>query len=328
MLGDFVPQYQEREVDKKRLAHLEQQARMTQSEADIEANILQAQMAGLRQGAEHAHQEKEPLEEQLREASELREKAHDLQATWERLAEQAGDLAYCRGRLGKLEKELAVLKKSSEAHSWSGAPALARSETVSSKALVVSIAQMTIGTAPSLAASTTTHQPAASASSTTAPSRQPTITSAGVADTATTVAHSAAQLATGRPYAAHPPPPGFPYLPAGYSPCWGMYPYPYPQYMPPLPTIPLGGNIPPMGASLSVPASEPCPTQVALDPTMARTVTAPEDTPPVLVAPASSETSMPPMDGLEDIDEMEEVAAEGQGAICSVTQTSKMYEKR
>ncbi len=63
LLGDFVALYQQREVHKRRQAHLEQQARMTQSEADIEANILRAQMAGLRQGAERAHQEKERLQE-------------------------------------------------------------------------------------------------------------------------------------------------------------------------------------------------------------------------------------------------------------------------
>ncbi len=52
LLGDFVALYQEREVHKKRLARLEQRARMTQSETDIETNILRAQMAGLWQGAE------------------------------------------------------------------------------------------------------------------------------------------------------------------------------------------------------------------------------------------------------------------------------------
>ncbi len=58
LLGDFVTLYQEREVHKKKLAHLEQQTRMTQSETDIETNILRAQMAGLWQGAECAHQER------------------------------------------------------------------------------------------------------------------------------------------------------------------------------------------------------------------------------------------------------------------------------
>ncbi len=47
LLGDFVALYQEREFHRKRLAHLEQQALKTQSETDIETNILRAQMLGL-----------------------------------------------------------------------------------------------------------------------------------------------------------------------------------------------------------------------------------------------------------------------------------------
>ncbi len=118
--------------------------------------------------------------------------------------------------MGKLEKALAVLRKQSEAPSQSAAPAPLHSETVSSKALVVSIAQMTIGAAPPLAVSATSHQTAASAPAATAPPQLPTAMPAGVADTATTVAHPATQLATGQPYDPHPPPPGFSYLPAGY----------------------------------------------------------------------------------------------------------------
>ncbi len=79
--------------------------------------------------------------------------------------------------------------------------------------------------------------------------------------------------------------------------------------------MPLGGNLPLMGASLPASASGPCPTQVAPDPTMAMTVAAPEPAPPVLRAPTSPsplETSLPALEGLEDIDEMEEVAVEGQ----------------
>ncbi len=49
------------------------------------------------------------------------------------------------------------------------------------------------------------------------------------------------------------------------------------QYMPPVLTIPPGGNMPPMVTSLSVPAPEPCPTQVAVDPATTMTVAAPED---------------------------------------------------
>ncbi len=156
------------------------------------------------------------------------EKAQDvLQATRERLAEQVGDLSFCWGRVGKLETDLAVLKKSSEARSQPAAPVSVGSEVVSSQVLTVSIAQMTIGAAPSLTASATMCQPTATFVPTAAaPPRPPAIPPVGVADTATTIVHSAAQLATGRPYAVHPPPPGFPYVMAGYSPIGECTPIP------------------------------------------------------------------------------------------------------
>ncbi len=183
--GDFVTLYQEREVHRKQLAHLEQQALKTQSETDIETNILRAQMAGLHQGVKRAHQEKEQLEEQVRMVSAREEKTQDaLQATKERLAKQARDLA--------------VLRKSLEAGSHPAAPVPAKSEVVSSKALTVTIAQMTIGAAPPLVASATTRQSAAAPVSTTiALPRQSIITSIRATDTATTIAHFAAQMATG-----------------------------------------------------------------------------------------------------------------------------------
>ncbi len=62
------------------------------------------------------------------------------------------------------------------------------------------------------------------------------------------------------------PPPGFLYLPGGYSPYWGMYQYPYPQYMPPLPPVHPGGIMLPMAASLLFPAPETYLTQTAMDP--------------------------------------------------------------
>ncbi len=47
LLGDFVTLYQEREFHRKRLTELKQQALQTQSETDIETNILRAQMLGM-----------------------------------------------------------------------------------------------------------------------------------------------------------------------------------------------------------------------------------------------------------------------------------------
>ncbi len=141
-------------------------------------------------------------------------------------------------------------------------PTLTSTEVVSSKALTVSIAEMTIGVAPSMVATTTTRQSAAAPVSTTTVSAGRSIaTPVGTADTATMVAHSVVQMATGSPY-----PPGFPYLPAGYPPYWGMYPYPYPQYVPPMPTMPLGGNPALMNATLPTSAAGLCPSQAALEP--------------------------------------------------------------
>ncbi len=129
------------------------------------------------------------------------------------------------------------MKNQLEVTSRSTASASTRSETVCSKALAVSISQMTIGTAPSLAASAAPQPTAVPTLPAVAPPLRTTAMPAEVADTAPTVAHTSAQLATGHPYAVHPPPPGFSYLPAGYSPYFGMYPYPYPQYVPPLPPV-------------------------------------------------------------------------------------------
>ncbi len=79
--------------------------------------------------------------------------------------------------------------------------------------------------------------------------------------------------------------------------------------------------------SLPTSTVELCPTQVVPDPT--------SDTPdatsePILMvleapaSPASSETSMPPLDGPEDLDEMEEEVDETQGVVCVVAPTPKV----
>ncbi len=68
-LEDFVALYKEREFHRKRLTQLEQQALQTQSETDIQTNILRVQMLGLHQRVEQAHQAKERLEEQVQTIS-------------------------------------------------------------------------------------------------------------------------------------------------------------------------------------------------------------------------------------------------------------------
>lgn len=75
---------------------------MTKVKAEIEANILRAQVAELHQGAEHASQQKEQLEEQLQEAREQWDQTlSDLHTAQSKMTEQAGDLTYCRARVGK-----------------------------------------------------------------------------------------------------------------------------------------------------------------------------------------------------------------------------------
>ncbi len=86
-----------------------------------------------------------------------------------------------------------------------------------------------------------------------------------------------------------------------------------------------------MCTTLPAPTSEPCPTKVAPDPTTDTPDIALEIVLPALAGPPSptlSETSMPPLDGPEDLDEMEEVVAEGQGVVCAVTPTPKMDRNR
>ncbi len=83
-----------------------------------------------------------------------------------------------------------------------------------------------------------------------------------------------------------------------------------------------------MAASLSIPAPEPYATQTAVDPATSLTVAVKQDPLPLPMAPTSpnsSETSMLPLEILGDLTEIEEAAAEGQGAICAVTTTLKTY---
>ncbi len=181
---------------------------------------------------------------------------------------------------------------------------------------------MTIGVAPPLVATAATHQSAAAPVSTAvAAARRQVGMPVGTADIATTVAHSAVQVATGSPYPTPPPKLGFPYLPTGYPPYWGMYPYPYPQAVLPMPTMPLGGSPATMNTMLPTSVTGLCPFQAALEPPPDAAGAALEPAPPIGEtpgSPASSYGEMPPLDGLEDSDEMgeEEVETRG-GRLCS-----------
>ncbi len=160
------------------------------------------------------------------------------------------------------------MKKQLEATPRPIIPTSSCSETVCSRDLVVSISQMTLGAAPPLAVSAVPRLAAVPTLLAVAPPLRATVMPAGVTDTATTVAHSSAQLATGHPYATHPPAPGFLYPPAGYLPYWGMYPYKYPQYPAPLPSVHPGRGVPPMVAPLSLPVPEPQSAPMMVDPSV------------------------------------------------------------
>ncbi len=170
------------------------------------------------------------------------EKAQDaLQASKEDTARLSGELSLARKQVGELERDRSALKKLLRSHAWMASSASGKTEAASSKTLTSSIAQMTIGVAPPLVATAATCQSAdAPAPTADAAARSQLGVPVGTADTATTVARSTVQVATMSFYSAHVPPPGFPYLPTGCPSYCGMYPYPYPQYVPPMPTMPLG----------------------------------------------------------------------------------------
>ena len=189
---------------------------------------------------------------------------------------------------------------------------------LSSNTLTSSIAQMTIGTAPPVMSPPTTHQAAATlaANSAVAAGSQPS-TQAGSADVTLTAAQSAVQMTTGSPYTTPLPPPGFPYLSTGYPPYWGMYPYPYPQYIPPMAALSLGGSLATMNGISSAPRTEQCPPPAPVEPIPDKPETVPEPSSPsgeILGLPADIYDDMPPLEGQEDSDEGSEI--EVQGAVC------------
>ncbi len=306
---------------RRRLAQLEQQALETQDQTAAETNILWAQLAGSHQEVEWAHQQKERLEDQLQEVGSREEKAQkELQTSRENAAKLTGEMALLRTQMGDLEDELARIRKTIRSRARTESSASGKAEAANSKTLTSSIAQMTIGTAPPVMTTPTTRQAAAThATNTTAAAGSQPSTYAGSADVTTPTAQSAVQMATGSPYPTPLPPPGFPYLSTVYPPNWGMYPYLYPQYVPPMPAVPLGGNLTMMNTTSSTPGAEWCPTQASVEPTPDTLGTVTEPSPSrgeVPGLPAAMYDDMPPLEGQEDSDESSEV--EAQGAVCTI----------
>ena len=195
----------------------------------------------------------------------------------------------------------------------------------SSKTLTSSIAQMMIGTVPPATTTSISRPPAATltTSSAIAAGGQPS-TRAGLADATSSATQSASQLATRSPYATPLPPPGFPYLLAGYPPYWGMYPYPYPQYVPPVTALALGGALAAMNANQSTPGEEQCPPSAPEEPVPNTPEMGPESPPSPggdQKWPADMYADMPPLEGVEESDEGSEL--EIQGTVCAVAPIQK-----
>ncbi len=82
-----------------------------------------------------------------------------------------------------------------------------------------------------------------------------------------------------------------------------------------------------MNTTLPTSVAGLCTTQAALDPPADTSEPTLEPLPPTWEAaasPTSSQGEMPPLEGPEDSDEMEEEVAENQGVVCAVTPTPKM----
>ncbi len=326
LLGDFMVLYQEREFHCRRLAQLEQQALETRDYTDAETNILRAQLAGARQEVEWGHQLREQLEDQLKEMNSREQKAQqDLKTSRKRAARLAGEMALLRKHVGDLEDEVARIPKTLQSRGRAESATSGKAEAASSKTLTSSIARMTIGTAPPVMTTPTTRQAAATqaANSAAAAGSQPS-TPAGSADVTLTAAQSAVQMITGSPYTTPLPPPGFPYLSAGYPTYWGMYPYPYPQYVPPMAALSLGGSLATVNAISSAPRTEQCPPPTPVEPIPDTPEAAPEPSSPPgenLGLPADIYDDMPPLEGQEDSDKGSEI--EVQGAVCTVAPVPK-----
>ena len=80
----------------------------TKNHSDAETTILRAQLAGARKEIEWGYQQRELLEDRLKETSTREEKAQwDLQSSQDRTAKLTGEIAAIRKQMGEVEDELA-----------------------------------------------------------------------------------------------------------------------------------------------------------------------------------------------------------------------------
>ena len=244
----------------------------------------------------------------MKETRSREEKAQQaLQTSQDRSAQLAGEIAAVRKHMGEVEDELACIRRITRARNRAKSSAPGRVKAANSRTLTRSIAQMTIGTVPPVTSTSTTHLAAATCttSSAAAARGQPSM-QAGPTDATPPSTQSAAQLATGSPYATPLPPPGFPYLPAGYPPYWGMYPYPYPQYVLPMSALSLGGTLAAVNTTSLAPGEEQGSPSTPVEPAP----DAPEMRPESPQSPgedpewpADIYADMPPLEGIEESDE-------------------------
>ncbi len=109
LLGDFMTLYQEREVNRRRLAQLDQQALEAKGQRDAETTILRAQLAGPRKEIEWGFQRRERLEEMVKEAREQEEKAKQaLQSSRDQSTQLVGEMTAVRICMGEMEDELTL----------------------------------------------------------------------------------------------------------------------------------------------------------------------------------------------------------------------------
>ncbi len=102
-------------------------------------------MARAKQELRQARREKEQVEPEAR--GQLEEVQAELRTAQSQRTKAVRDLTYSRANVGKLDTELAAVRRQLEATLKSAASVPSRAEVVCSKGLVVSISQMTLGVA-------------------------------------------------------------------------------------------------------------------------------------------------------------------------------------
>ena len=107
LLGDFVELYQERDVNRRKLAQLNQQAMEAKNYRDAETNILRAQLAGAQKEVERSFQQRERLGDTVREIRLREEKAKEaLRSSWDKSTNLAGEITAVRKKMEEMEDEL------------------------------------------------------------------------------------------------------------------------------------------------------------------------------------------------------------------------------